>query len=94
MCPTLSPPPSDLSRADVTQGAQVKQEVVVGEGRLRVWYAAVVTLTTKRMTGCDLSMSFLLQECLYKRINTKKKKHNRHYSHMSSEEGRDRILHS
>lgn len=51
-----TPSPSDLARADVTHGAQVKQEVVVREGCLRVRYAAMVTLTTKHLTGCDLSV--------------------------------------
>lgn len=57
--PMLSHTPShsDLARADVTQGAQMKQEVVVREGCFRVRYATVVTLTTKHITGSDLSMS-------------------------------------
>lgn len=39
---------ADLSWADVTEGAELKQEVVVGEGRLRVGYAAVVTCRGQR----------------------------------------------
>lgn len=34
---------ADLSWADVTEGAELKQEVVVGEGHLSVGHAAVVT---------------------------------------------------
>lgn len=56
-CPTylgpgfISPKPSvsaDLSWADVTKGAELKQEVVVGEGHLCVGNAAVVTCRDQR----------------------------------------------
>lgn len=39
---------ADLSWVDVTEGTELKQEIVVGEGRLRVGYAAVVTCGGQR----------------------------------------------
>lgn len=88
----LSHAPSDLACTDVTQGAQVKQEVVIGEGRLSIRCAAVVAWTTKIIR---LDVTF---RCLYMNVYVKKREqknnNDQHYSHMSSEEGRDRILHS
>lgn len=46
---TLNPGVSaDLSWFDVTKGTELKQEIVVGEGRLCVGYAAVVTCRGQR----------------------------------------------
>ena len=39
---------ADLSWVDVTKGAELEQEIVVGEGRLCVGYAAVVTCRGQR----------------------------------------------
>lgn len=39
---------ADLSWADVTEGAELEQEVVLREGRLCVGYAAVVTCGGQR----------------------------------------------
>lgn len=41
---------ADLSWVDVTKGAEPKQEIVVGEGRLCVGYAAVVTCRGSKKT--------------------------------------------
>lgn len=42
---------ADLSWADVTEGAELKQEVVVGEGHLGVGHAAVVTWSEEGSGG-------------------------------------------
>lgn len=42
---------ADLSWADVTEGTEVKQEIVVREGRLRIGYAAVVTCRGSKRQG-------------------------------------------
>lgn len=48
---TLKPDVSaDLSCADVTEGGELQQEVVVGEGHLGVGHAAVVTCGMERRT--------------------------------------------
>lgn len=44
---------ADLSWADVAKGTEVKKEIVVGEGRLCVGYAAVVTCRGKRRDHHD-----------------------------------------